>query len=848
MNKNTLKKIYYSLTKNIPWYEVNNDRSNVNKQIKIEQKILNLLSTKSFKITNTNFIDVNKQPVEELPHFMKIIWPKGTDSSYFKSYQVLEYYKDLGMIKFKLTLSNSTSKEYILKGFDTWEDIIRQAEEQIKSTLESNEVQEYLSSMNFKVFLGKVDDSLLYELIKNIFLNPFIKKGTVSFDITSIDFKNGKFNLNYKWTIDPKFSQIIEIKSEYVDFLNKQKELLKKFSESKEFMDSLNNLKILDLNNNEQLNEKIKIYLEDKIEFYEIKNLKFDVINLNYFNNNIIIKISDKVLNISEHKEYLSQTLIRLNKEKQKINEIINEFEFLDQIKQLYIENKIDDKNEIDNLLSNYNLSTNEYEFTQIINTNFPFLMIQLTKKEDNIQVTNNISLYDKYELLKDSRVFNNGEMYLITINDLNFLRLIMDYYDESIYKNNANIFDYIIQKYESPWKNEIYKNPFSLNVEINNSNNFFKIISIVSGSYKEKILFSKKIIEKIKLDNYLNSIVNDENFINYFKHLKFEELNNLKDFELKNLNNILLTKEEILKFLEEFEIKINTSFTVPYNSINVDFNIQNQQHIKKTINVKSNTYKSLVSLSADLSFREELNSYAQFLFENDLNDEIEFNKIKDLINKYTNGIVFKNFNFNKVEKDNLIYLGVQFDYMFPQIEWEIQKIDKEININQVINELTNTIEEILSDQNEIFNETKNTYILKEALEKINSNKFNSLLEYDGTIIINYQIENNNPLITFEILIPSINININSYANYFPIIKNEWIKLENNLTDENKMILIKYINDNKSLSYSRNRTIYNQIFSNIEFNKYFKLNKLSFEFKEDRIEVFYSNKFISNIN
>ncbi|MBO7084595.1 hypothetical protein J6W20_01475 [bacterium] len=76
------------------------------------------MTAKNFKITDSNYVQETSSPIFSLPNFMQINWPSGTDATYFKSYEVLKYFEDVGMIKFKLTLAHDTSKEYLIKGFN----------------------------------------------------------------------------------------------------------------------------------------------------------------------------------------------------------------------------------------------------------------------------------------------------------------------------------------------------------------------------------------------------------------------------------------------------------------------------------------------------------------------------------------------------------------------------------------------------------------------------------------------------------------------------------------------------------------------------------------------------------
>ena len=581
MKNNFFKKIYYSLLRNISWYEINNN-NDIKKQIKIEQKILELLNSKSFKITNTNYLSRNEIPVYNLPNFLIINWPKGIDNSYFKSYQVIDYFKDIGMIKFKLTLSHDVSKEFNLKGFDNWQDILKNCENIITKQFEDEKVLSYLSSSKFKVNNGRVFDYDLNQLIKPILQNQFIKLNALKLNIVAIDYLKEEYTLQINWDLDPKFQLPLHLNSKYLAYINEQTRLLTQFIKNNEIVrQNIYNLDFAKINDANYLND---LWKKDLTSFNQYHNLKLNLINIDYANAKLLLNFYDEINQINVQNEFEVLALKNFIESKKHLQTVINNLQFLNTIKELSLNNTLNEENAT-NILNNYGIDTNEYILKWNKNINIPVLLIEIAHKNNqNIFVSNKITLTESYHNYADKYI-SPSEYNELTYNDLGFLQILVKQY--KYLPIHKDIYHDLITKYNVEWKDILNEHPFYIEYEnIENEDNVHLILTIIAqGLRVTKEIYSDKPQEDLVID-FSNLITKNNAIMQYLTHLSFSEINEIKP----RINEII--KEILLKnnlYKNQFnDIQTNLKYEKPYNHFEFEiFDLKNSSvKITKYLNI----------------------------------------------------------------------------------------------------------------------------------------------------------------------------------------------------------------------------------------------------------------------
>ena len=552
MKNNFFKKIYYSLLRNISWYEINN-KNDIKKQIKIEQKILELLNSKSFKITNTNYLSRNEIPVYSLPNFLVINWPKGIDDSYFKSYQVIDYFKDIGMVKFKLTLSHDVSKEFNLKGFDNWQDILKNCENIITKQFDDEKVLSYLSSSKFKVSNGKVFDYDLNQLIKPILQNQFIKLNALKLNIVAIDYLKEEYTLQINWDLDPKFQLSLHLNSKYIAYINEQTRLLSEFINNNEIVrQNIYDLDFSKINDANYLND---IWKKDLTSFNQYHTLKVSLIHIDYTNAKVLLNFYDQANQINAQNEFVILALKKLIDSKKYIQTVINNLQFLNTIKELFLNNNLNEQNIID-ILNKYGIDYNEYILKWNKNINIPVLLIEIAHKNNqDIFVSNKITLPETYHNYADKYI-SPSEYNELTYNDLSFLQIIVKQY--KYLQANKDIYQDLITKYKAEWKDILNNYPFYIEYEnTKNDDNVHLILTIISqGSRISKEIYSIKPQEDLVID-YGNLITKNEAIVQYLTHLSFSKINEIKPKINEIIKEILLKNNLYINQFNDIEISL---------------------------------------------------------------------------------------------------------------------------------------------------------------------------------------------------------------------------------------------------------------------------------------------------
>ena len=437
-------------------------------------------------------------------------------------------------------------------------------------------------------------------------------------------------------------------------------------------------LKSNNLNSLENENEKSKFifYSENEKQFSHQIEL---VINLNNFSNKRILlivndknsiknlkkKIISEFLNFPEFKNISNMKIIIKKKEKENIKILDEKF----------------DENLIQNFFSNgeilfCDLITNEiwiktnfklisYDFNKNIKIDFKFNNNLIFFKLKLILIKSGINLF--LEQIKNNEKFNKNIFYL---KNYKFHFLI----------NNKIVYDVNLNN------NEIIKNIFEINSEIQVEINFFNF---------EEIVFNE--LKKIK-EIYLNKIK-----FNEFKELNFIDFKNNNNFK-HEINIIKIITQEIIKknifkkssIMYFFYLNKNNHFEVNNNNNNNNEIIENENNISKHSKNINNYYFNIIII-------------IPFVIKFPKNNIFSNSFIK---NKNKKSFISNKFN-TKHNNNNNIFLKHKQNFL--QINNDIT------NSNSLINDNNNLKDKLLNNQNdessiniENFHEEKNLDNLSE--------------------------------------------------------------------------------------------------------------------------------------
>ena len=439
-------------------------------------------------------------------------------------------------------------------------------------------------------------------------------------------------------------------------------------------------LKSNNLNSLENENEKSKFifYSENEKQFSHQIEL---VINLNNFSNKRILlivndknsiknlkkKIISEFLNFPEFKNISNMKIIIKKKEKENIKILDEKF----------------DENLIQNFFSNgeilfCDLITNEiwiktnfklisYDFNKNIKIDFKFNNNLIFFKLKLILIKNGINLF--LEQIKNNEKFNKNIFYL---KNYKFHFLI----------NNKIVYDVNLNN------NEIIKNIFEINSEIQIEINFFNF---------EEIVFNE--LKKIK-EIYLNKIKFNEfkelNFIDFKNNNNFKhEINIIKIITQEIIKKNIFKKSSIMFFFYLNKNNENVHFYNKINENNNENNNENENNISKHSKNINNYYFNIIIIIPFVIKFPKNNIFSNSFIKN--KNKKSFISNKNIQNNNNNNIFLKH-------KQN-----------FLQINNDIT------NSNSLINDNNNLKDKLLNNQNdessiniENFHEEKNLDNLSE--------------------------------------------------------------------------------------------------------------------------------------
>ena len=536
----------------------------------------------------------------------------------------------------------------------------------------------------------------------------------------------------------------------------------------------------------EQIN---KIYLEYKQN--EINNpiLTFSIEKFPQILNNICMISQIIIVPFNNYHELINnEFLLNLNKEK---NHIIIEYltrfvkENIHKYNQMYYSKKM---KTIKNILNNKPQFSNE-----------------------EIQVE--FTLYDKKGNIKkklDKLMEENKELYLgkgtflIFENDIDILNSNKFIYSQTI--------PLIIAEYIENNRNLII---ISLNNELNDEIKYYfddDIISLISKLENVQIIKNNSEIKDLLLKE-----MNLEQKLLYYNNIIKEKKNNLdKIIELNELKSQLIYEKALLHQKKMIILKqslyINKSFLISHHKI---FENKKNKRIKlaleKIFNFYSYQYHTNGKLDNHLKNKDymNLNDFYKFCIEFKLNlskkdiieifkntssneNEINFEEFLFTLEKIAN--IFNKNKINEYEKVIKTYIETiskfEFKKMNEHEEKKNQKIEEEIEINKENNEdffqnktinivginynkneLTNKLEEIKEELNELYNKSKNEKLneLYDYMDLDRPNDYKKkMLGFTNPLILNDKINLENKLnnkedkmISQNIVENQNNININ---------------------------------------------------------------------------------------
>ncbi|MBO6021455.1 hypothetical protein J6P68_01220 [bacterium] len=235
-------------------------------------------------------------------------------------------------------------------------------------------------------------------------------------------------------------------------------------------------------------------------------------------------------------------------------------------------------------------------------------------------------------------------------------------------------------------------------------------------------------------MNNYSELIVKNSKITQYLMQLSFDEINDIKP-RIKDKINDLLKQNNL--YNEKFNnFDINLEYENPYNFFKFNFYSINEPSIKTTkyLNISIKTYSSLNNLLFNTGFNATLIELLQYLF----NKEAFINKeeLNNLFIEKINGINLTNIDYIKQDIDeNNFKLVITFKNLFPNIDFNISRLNKEANINDVVNEFSIYLADTFKYEHDNENENQvEEFKLNEIVKYINQDKFNILLNYEGTV------------------------------------------------------------------------------------------------------------------
>ena len=842
MKNNLLKKIFYCLGNDVPWYELSNDKSNEKKQIKLETKILNLMTAKNFKITDSNYVQETSSPIFSLPNFMQINWPNGTDATYFKSYEVLKYFEDLGMIKFKLTLTHDTSKEYLIKGFSNWNDILMHCESDIEAKFKSAPVMDYLKSQQFACFLGQVNDVHLESLIASLYENHFIKEKSIKLSIVGIDYQNNCYSLQINWLVDPKYHYLLKIDSAFVAYLKDQINLLTQFVSTNEtLIANLKKITLRMISDQAYLNSFWKVGLEDYLKAHKFDKLELSIRDINETNSTMMVDFYDPYIKNDVTNTYVIDDLLKAKEVRTKIIKVLHTYEFNDKLTSLYTSNQLND-NSASSLLREFGFDQ-DFTLTWKEHNQLPQLMVEIKATSlSQCSATNLISIPSLFTKFVNNYI-STMQFSEILFADPAFQKILIDNYFEYSQLNN-DCFSLVMEQYDAVWKQQVLEHPFKIMAKPNQVAPII-YISNVNGILNSHDIYSTNKQVTLNMNKYLDVLAKDDEFAKMLCQQPYDELIS-SDFDkkLKVFADNLIIKHNQLN-LENSNYHLHLDYTSPYQVFNIVVSDNEKHHANKYINNKySHNYIGLTSVSGNPGFYNKLTELAQAWFDNP-NQEINQEVINNLIASYVEGVYFDNITYQKqLETDQqtnqpVIIFKILFKVLFPPMQFTINKLIKQVDLSTLSNLFSEQVANYLAVQAEHLNEYKVSALIKE----FNNPEFNPLDKEDGVITISQWNSDSNSMIMYGISIPSLNIDISDYTFNLKMVQDTW-KTINKFNEELINKIKQTLPANQLVKFKQNQALFNPGLDVSNKPSWWKNDRLGFKLNDHSLDIYYGNLLI----
>ena len=842
MKNNLLKKIFYCLGNDVPWYELANDKNNEKKQIKLENKILNLMTSKNFKITDSNYVQETTSPVFTLPTFMQINWPNGTDATYFKSYEILKYFEDVGMIKFKLTLTHDTSKEYLIKGFNNWNDILSRCESDIEAKFKSAPVMDYLKSKDFTCFLGQVNDAHLDSLISSLYDNHFIKDKSIRINIVGIDYQNNCYSLQINWLVDPKYHYILKIESAFVTYLKEQINLLTQFiTTNQALVDNIKQINLSKISDQTYLNNFWKKGLETYIKEHHFDKLELNIRDINEANCSIMVDFYDPYIKNDVTNVYVINDLVNAKETRAKIIKTLHTYEFNEKIVNLYAQQQLTTENAI-NLLKEFCFDDN-FLLSWKEHNQLPQLLVEIKSTSlSQCSATNFISVPSLFAKFANNYI-STMQFSEIVFADPTFQKILIDNYF-AYSQLNADCFNEIMEHYDQVWKQQVLEHPFKIMAKANQVDPI-TYISNVNGILNQHEIYSTNKLATLSMTKYLDLLTKDDDFTKMLYQQTYAELTS-SDFDkkLKVFADNLIIKQNQLDW-ENSNYHLHLDYPAPYQVFNLVVTNNNGSQATKRINNKyAHNYMALSSLGVNLSFFKKLYELAQPWFANK-EQPINNDEINNLIASYLEGVYFTNITYQKQfeadEKTNeeVVILKIVFKDLFPPIEFKISKATKQVDLASLSNTFSEQVANYLATQTDHPNE----YKVGDLIAKLNASEFNALNKEDGIVTISQWNSNEDPMIMYAIKIPSLNIEISDYTFNLQMIKDAWAKI-NHFNDEIINKTKQTLTNNELVKFKQNKPLFSEGLDTTNKPSWWKNDRLGFKLNDHSLNIYYGNLLI----
>ena len=443
----------------------------------------------------------------------------------------------------------------------------------------ANILKKYSSKLVINFYLENKKEKLTD--IEYLYINFFIEIYIILNNNFTIDFKNYK---DYLFDITDILFNLILIKDELL--INNLKKIIK-------------NLYKL------YLNKQLEINTKTNDSYLKILNINNEILLLNNYNYNEIVKLLDNLCLINNLKILIKNNIdnyfllfknnyhiINYNNIKLENYDINLNFLII-KIFNNFIEKYLFDELLINNLENNikiifYNFKSTKFEINKLEKKINKFIENDINCKKINLILTENLKLsliehilFNKIKLFFNF-INNNQDLYIIILQeiDINYKNKIEEYLKiNNQYKINYNINNYLLTLINKKLYNNnyIYENKIDSLLNFQHINNYTKTINI------NFIDFKKFLINKIIYGNHIIYCINCILPINqnneYLKILLFL-INNC-------INNTIFNNNTILNIIigSNINLKWNNQKNNNYNYLNI-FDIVNNNYLNLFMNL----------------------------------------------------------------------------------------------------------------------------------------------------------------------------------------------------------------------------------------------------------------------